>query len=465
MSGAETGKAEWDRRRVLSLAGRLVAGGAAAATAACTPDSENVQRPSADVPHPPRDNGDGPNIVLVVLDDAGYGDFGPQRRHPMIRTPRLHQIADQGMHFTQMYAGASVCSPSRAALLTGRYAPRVGIPTVLHPWQDIGLSEYEDTVAELLRRSGYRTGVFGKWHMGSRPRHNPLRHGFDRYVGLLHSNDQEPLRLYRGRRPTPGPVEQSRLTRLYTDEAIGFIEQDPSKPFFVYLPHTAPHVPLHVEPRFRDTSPAGVYGDALQAVDFHVGRLLDKLDELGLSENTLVMVTSDNGPWFQGSTGGLRGRKTQSYEGGVRVPFLLRWPRRVRPGTACESPASFVDLLPTLVKLGGGTVPTDRPLDGLDISPVLRQGAMPPREALYYFQKWQVEAVRSGPWKLHLSGARRSHRHQRRQLYNIDVDPAEHYDQGPDHPAVVRRLTTLADRFEDEIAEQRPEAVRRARRG
>ncbi|WP_433871450.1 sulfatase family protein [Saccharopolyspora sp. CA-218241] len=461
MSTVPGGAEPWTRRGVLSFGGRLLTTGAVAGlgagAAACSP-ADPPRRTAPDPGPAPRRSDPRPNIVFVMLDDAGYGDFGPHGTSA-IRTPRIDQLAREGMTFNQMYAGAAVCTPSRAALLTGRYGARVGLPTVLHPWQGEGLPDYELTIAELLRGSGYRTGLFGKWHLGSRPQHNPTRHGFEEYFGLLHSNDQEPVDLHRGRQRLREEVDQGQLTRRYTDEAIGFIERHRDEPFFLYLPHTAPHVPLHPEQRFAGSSAAGEYGDVIQGADFHIGRVLDALDEHDLADNTIIMVTSDNGPWFVGSTGGLRGRKIQSYEGGVRVPFFLRWPSQVRAGSVCDAPASFLDMVPTLLRLAGTAPPGDRAIDGIDISPVLHGGPMPPREALYYFEGWSLRAVRSGPWKLH----RPKRRGRRGTLFNIEQDPAEEHDRARDNPSIVRQLESRAHRFAREISAHRPRAIQRTR--
>lgn len=249
-----------------------------------------------------------PNIVLVFMDDMGYGDMGAMGG-TMIKTPNMDRVAAAGITYRQMYAAASVCTPSRAALMTGRYAQRVGLERVIFPQEPEGLSSYERTIADLLRECDYRTAIYGKWHLGARPEHGPLRHGFEEFFGIPYSNDMDPVHLFEGERVAETYVDQSLLTKAYTDRAIDFISRHADEPFFVYLPHTMPHIPLHVEEGFRGRSRAGTYGDTIECIDHHLGRLLDHLSELGLTDNTLVIVTSDNGPWFEGSTGGLRGRK------------------------------------------------------------------------------------------------------------------------------------------------------------
>ncbi|GAB3457790.1 sulfatase family protein [Actinophytocola sediminis] len=405
-----------------------------------------------------------PNIVLVVLDDLGYGDLGCMG-NTILATPRIDAIAADGITMRHMYAASSVCTPSRAALLTGRYAQRVGLPKVLFPHDGTGLSAWEYTLPELLRDAGYRTAMFGKWHLGCRPEHYPTRHGFDEYAGLLYSNDMHPVELFDGDHIATAQVDQAALTSTYTDQAIDFIERHTDEPFFVYLAHTMPHLPLHVEDEFLGRSAGGRYGDVVESIDHHVGRVLDRLAELGLAENTIVMVTSDNGPWFEGSTAGLRGNKNHTYEGGIRVPFVARWPGRIPAGAVSDEPVCLIDLLPTCAAIAGGTVPVDRPVDGADISAALTGGSVPGRP-LYFFHWWTLNAMRSGPWKLHLDrhprDPNRSHGKELPQLFNLELDPAETYDLSERHPEVLARLTGLATRFTDEIAGQRSAAEARA---
>lgn len=402
-----------------------------------------------------------PNVVLIMMDDMGYGDLSCTGSS-LIRTPNMDAIATGGMTFTDAYAGAPTCTPSRAALMTGRYAQRVGLPRVIFPDDAEGLPGSEVTVAEVLRDAGYRCAAYGKWHLGAKPEHHPVEHGFEEFVGLPYSNDMDPVYLMAGTERLDGEVDQSLLTRRYTDEAMAFIERHREEPFFVYLPHTMPHIPLHVEEEFRGTSAAGTYGDVIECIDHHVGRLTAHLDRLGLTDDTLVIITSDNGPWFEGSAGGFRGRKIQTWEGGVRVPFLARWPRRIAAGSRCAEPISFLDLLPTLAGLGGGRVPDDRPLDGVDVGALLDGGPAPEREALYFFSHWSLNAVRSGRWKLHVARHPERDRRELPQLFDLVADPGESYDLGSLHPHEVQRLLGLARGFADEIEAQRPDAQRRA---
>lgn len=406
-----------------------------------------------------------PNIVLVVMDDLGYGDFGCMGNR-LLSTPRVDAVAGNGITMRHMYAASAVCTPSRAALLTGRLAQRVGLPRVLFPRDGTGLSAWEYTVPAMLRDAGYRTGMFGKWHLGCRPEHFPTRHGFDEYAGLLYSNDMHPVEMFEGESITTTDVDQAALTGRYTDHTVDFIRRHADEPFFAYVAHTMPHIPLHVEEEFRGRSAAGRYGDVVECLDHHIGRVIDILTELGLADNTLVMVTSDNGPWFEGSTGGLRGNKLHTYEGGIRVPFIAQWPGRIPAGTVSDEPASLTDLLPTLATLAGGRLPTDRPIDGVDISSTLTGGTAPDRGPLYFFHWWTLNAVRSGPWKLHLDrfprDPNRAHGKELPQLFNLELDPAECYDLKDRHPDVLDRLTAQAARFAAGILAQQSAAEARA---
>lgn len=402
-----------------------------------------------------------PNVVVIFMDDLGYGDTG-RTGSSLIKTPVIDGIAEQGMVFHQMYS-APTCTPSRASLLTGRYPQRVGLPAVVFPEDPAGLAPWERTVAEMVRDQGYRTTAIGKWHLGSRPAHHPSRHGFEEFFGILYSNDMAPTRLYDGETVIEEDADQATLTRRYTDRAIDFIRRHQDEPFFVYLAHTMPHIPLAVEEDCRGISEAGTYGDVVECADFHTGRLLDALDELGLSEDTMVVFTSDNGPWFDGSTNGLRGRKAEVFEGGIRVPFFVRWPAGITAGTESAEPALLLDLTPTIAALAGAALPDDRPIDGVDLSGVFAGQPMPPREALYLYHIWSLNAVRSGRWKLHLSRWPDEESRGLPQLFDIDRDPGENYNLASLYPDVVDRLRDLATRFDEEIKGQRPQAEHRAR--
>lgn len=407
-----------------------------------------------------------PNVVLIFMDDMGYGDLGCTGS-PLIKTPRMDALADGGMMFDHMYSAAPTCTPSRAALLTGRYAQRVGLQRVIFPHDREGLSQWEVTVAESLSEVGYHCGAYGKWHLGARAEHNPLWHGFEEFVGLPYSNDMQPLNLYINEDRIEEAVDQTTLTRRYTDEAMAFIDRYRDEPFFVYLPHTMPHIPLHVEEGFRGISAAGTYGDTIECLDYHVGRLVDRLDELGLTDNTLIMVTSDNGPWFEGSTGGFRGRKTQTYEGGIRMPFIARWPAVIQPGTRSDEPACFIDIMPTLAALTGAELPSDRPIDGVDLSGLFAGESAPEREALYFYGRWHLNALRQGRWKLHIdrhpAEDEGENNQELPQLFDLLADPQESYNLGSLYPDVLERMLSLAGNFAREIEDGRPAAEERAR--
>ncbi|WP_051299606.1 sulfatase family protein [Arthrobacter castelli] len=402
-----------------------------------------------------------PNIVLIFMDDMGYGDLGCTGNQ-LIKTPRMDQLAADGMMFDHMYSAAPTCTPSRAALMSGRYAQRVGLPRVIFPQEPQGLSSWEVTVADILSETGYACGIYGKWHLGAQEQHHPLRHGFKEFVGLPYSNDMDPLSLYVNDQPEDGPVDQTSLTRRYTDSAMDFIERHRDEPFFVYLPHTMPHIPLHVEEDFRGTSAAGTYGDVIECLDHHVGRLIDHLDQLGLAENTLVMVTSDNGPWYEGSTGGFRGRKIDTYEGGIRMPFIARWPQTIHPGSRSQEPACFIDMLPTLAGLTGAQVPQDRPIDGIDISGLFSGDAGLEREALYFYAGWHLNAIRQGRWKLHVDRFPNTDLSELPQLFDVVADPQESYNLADLHPGVLEQLNTLLTDFGDHIDSTRQQAEERA---
>ena len=417
--------------------------------------SQSAALPSAAAPV----KGRRPNIVLIVADDLGYSDLSCTGSS-LVCTPRIDSLARDGALFSNMYAPAPTCTPSRAGLMTGRYAQRVGLPRVIFPEEPLGLSGEETTAAKILGQVGYRCGIFGKWHLGARAAHHPRRHGFDRFVGLPYSNDMHPLRLWVDDQELPGPVDQTMLTRRYTDEAIDFIDAAGDQPFFVYLPHTMPHIPLHVEESFRGTSAAGTYGDTIECIDHHVGRLLDHLDQRGLAEDTLVIFTSDNGPWFEGGTGGLRGRKIDTYEGGIKMPFLARWPGVIEAGRCIDDLSCFIDVVPTFATLADTTPPAD--LDGIDLSAVLAGGAAAPDRPLFFFSHWSLNAVRRGRWKLHLDRFPTKDRRELPQLFDLERDPQECYNLRALFPAEFEELLDLATGFAEEITAQRPLAEARA---
>ena len=415
-----------------------------------------------------------PNFVVILIDDMGYGDIGPYGSK-LNRTPHLDRMAAEGMKLTSFYA-APVCTPSRAQMMTGCYAKRVSLPKVIFPACPIGLSAEEPTVAELLKQRGYVTMAIGKWHLGDQPEFLPTKHGFDHYLGLPYSNDmggaakpgskgRPPLPLLRDGSVIEAPAEQDKLTALYTEEAVKFITANKDRPFFLYLPHTAVHVPIHPGKAFQGKSANGKYGDWVEEVDWSVGRVLDALRDLKLDSRTLVLFTSDNGPWLtQGKNGGvagpLRGGKGSTWEGGMREPTIAWWPGKIAAGSVCDAPISEIDVLPTLVKLAGGEVPADRKIDGKDIWPLLSgESKESPHEALFYFNGNRLEAVRCGPWKLAVApqagldqktGKARSQTF-RPALYNLDADIGEKSDVAAEHPDVVARLQGFVKQMDADL--------------
>jgi len=424
-----------------------------------------------------------PNFVVILIDDMGYGDIEPYGSK-VNRTPNLIRMASEGMKLTSFYA-APVCTPSRAQMMTGCYAKRVSLPNVLFPAAPVGISAEERTVADLLKARGYATMCIGKWHLGDQPEFLPTRHGFDRYVGLPYSNDmggagkdakradgkadaRPPLPLLRDEKVVEAPAEQDKLTALYTDEAVKFITASKDRPFFLYFPHTAVHVPLHPGKAFEGKSANGRYGDWVEEVDWSVGRVLQALRELKLDSTTLVLFTSDNGPWLtQGKNGGvagpLRGGKGSTWEGGVREPTIAWWPGKIAAASVCDAAVSEIDVLPTLVKLAGGEVPAGRVIDGKDIWPILAgRSKESPHEALYYFKGNLLEAVRSGPWKLDIvhqgtgKGKGKAAPAEAAQpltpgLYNLDADIGETTDVAAKHPDVVARLQALVAKMDADL--------------
>jgi arylsulfatase len=398
-----------------------------------------------------------PNIVFIYADDLGYGDLGVYGSK--IRTPNLDRMAAEGVRFTQFYSANPVCSPSRAALLTGRYPTRVGVPRVLNPNDTTGLALNETTLAQMFKSSGYRTMCIGKWHLGHHPEYLPTARGFDEYFGIPYSNDMKPTPLLHNTEQIEEPAKLDSLTQRYTEQAVKFLEQSSGSPFFLYMPHTFPHVPLAASPRFRGKSPLGLYGDVVEELDWSVGEVLSTIRRIGADDNTLVMFSSDNGPWSQGSAGALRGRKGSTYEGGVREPFLARFPGRIPKGTVCTGVAGTIDILPTLAKLTGAKLPV-APLDGIDIWPLL-SGARQSldREALLYFDNWNLQCARWGKWKLHMAryntfafspapaGGRVNLPLRPPELYDLEADPMESYDVAPENPAVVREIQSRIERL------------------
>jgi arylsulfatase A len=409
-----------------------------------------------------------PNFVVIFIDDMGYGDIGPFGS-TLNATPQLDKMAEEGMRLTSFYA-APVCSASRAQILTGCYAPRVSVPGVFFPAGRNGLNPDEVTIAEYLGELGYATACVGKWHLGDQPEFLPTNQGFDHYFGIPYSNDMQRVSAADGRRVVPllrddkvaellDDEQQRRVTREYTHEAIKFIEADHQRPFFLYLPHTAMHVPLFPHEDFVGKSTNGKYGDWVAEVDWSVGQILEALRRTNLDENTLVLFTTDNGPWASkgadgGVSGPLRGSKGCTLEGGVRVPTIAWWPGTIEKNVKSTAISGTTDVLPTLVALAGAHPQWKNKIDGRDLTPVLKGGTdKSPREAWYYYQGNTLQAVRSGPWKLAITpqtlgmgiGEKPADLRSREpRLYNLDKEIGEITNVASANPDVVSRLTSLA---------------------
>lgn len=464
----------------------------AAVTASFATPSHGQQRP---VPA-----GDQPNFVVVFCDDLGYGDLGCFG-HPTIRTPNLDRMAVEGQKWTNFYVGASVCTPSRAALLTGRLPIRNGMMSakrrVLFPDSKGGLPATEITIAKCLKTVGYATAAFGKWHLGHLPEYLPTAHGFDTYWGIPYSNDMDaqkgfpnyrqmarqdpnyvaPIEQYNvpilhDTTEVERPADQHTITRRFTDQTISFIREHRDQPFFVYLAHNLPHIPLFAGQEHLGTSPRGLYGDVIEEIDAGLGRIMAALEELKLDRKTLVVFTSDNGPWlpFQthgGSAGLLRDGKGTTWEGGMRVPTLFWWPGKLPPGKQIELGATM-DLLPTFCTLAGAAIPGDRVLDGYDLSDVLLgKTDTSPRDRMFFWREEQLYAVRFGPWKAHFItqgcyglGEQRQE-HETPQLYHLEYDPSEQYEVADLHPEVIAQLTTVADEHRRSIESVENELIKR----
>lgn len=424
-----------------------------------------------------------PNFVIIFTDDQGYNDVGCYGA-TKFQTPNLDRMAEEGVKFTDFYVASSVCTPSRAALLTGCYPQRVGLPEVIGPkgpaWAEgkthIGLNSNETTIAEMLKPLGYATACFGKWHLGHLPPFFPTRHGFDEFFGLPYSNDMNPawddkfpdLPLMDGERVVEYNPDQTQLTTWFTERAVDFIEKNKNRPFFLYVPHPMPHVPLSVSQKFKGRSEQGIYGDVIMEIDWSVGQILDKLNELDLDENTVVMFTSDNGPWLKfgdhgGSAEPLRGGKFTTFEGGQRVPFIVRWPGKIPAGNECHEIAAAMDILPTIAFLSGAKLP-ERTIDGKNIWPLLENptNSKSPHQAIFFYLGNDLQAVRSSRWKLHFphpykkvveagSGGIRGKIEQKMldlALYDLEKDISEQIDLADQFPDIVASLSKMAKDFD-----------------
>ncbi|MDN3665173.1 sulfatase [Algibacter miyuki] len=422
-----------------------------------------------------------PNVIIFFTDDQGYQDVGVFGS-PLIKTPNLDNMAANGIKFTDFYAASSICSPSRAALLTGSYPPRVGVPKVLWPNLPGGLNNQELTIADMLKTKGYNTACIGKWHLGDEAQYLPTKQGFDSYYGIPFSNDMsvnpkskvsedilfregmtiDSLReeKWRGRRVPlmrqdeviEYPVDQSTLTKRYTEEAVSFIKENKDEPFFLYVAQTMPHVPLYASPDFKGKSARGLYGDVIEELDWSMGEILKTLESLNLDENTLVVFTSDNGPWTKkGEEGGsalpLRGHKFETLEGGMRVPMIAQWKGKIKPGSVTDKVASTMDLLPTIAYLTDAEV-SDKPMDGKNIWPLLsgNEKANSPyeKEGFYYYKESTLEAVRKGDWKLRITKDCVA-------LYNLKEDISENTNVAAANPKIVKKLQKMMTEFDADL--------------
>ncbi len=436
-----------------------------------------------------------PNFVIVFIDDMGYGDIGTQGATGWT-TPNLDKMASEGMRFTNFYSAQPVCSASRAGLLTGCYPNRIGISGALFPRDEKGINPNETTIAEMLKEKGYATGIFGKWHLGHHKEFLPLQHGFDEYVGLPYSNDMWPIGVDGKRRegerwdnyPDLPLIEgnetveyittlagQDKLTTLYTEKAVDFINRNSDKPFFVYLPHSMGHIPLGVSDKFRGKSEQGFYGDVMMEIDWSVGEIEKALNANGISENTVFIFTTDNGPWLNfgnhgGSSGGLREGKTTSWEGGQRVPFIINWPAGTPAGTINNKLGCAIDILPSFAKLAETTLPKLE-IDGLDITELWKGNpdVRPREDILFYYGKNNLNGVRKGNWKLVLphtwrsyntkpgkdgySGKRIKMTVETPELYNMMRDPGEQYNVIEYYPEKVKELMKVVNEARVELGD------------
>ena len=434
------------------------------------------------------------NVVIILTDDQGYADVGRYGARG-IPTPNLDRMASEGVTFTSFYVSEAVCSASRASLLTGCYAERVSIQGALMPWSTIGLNPEEETIADILRNEGYATGIVGKWHLGHHKEFLPLQHGFDEYFGLPYSNDMWPVD-YDGKplekkgksSYPPLPLiegnqkvseirtldDQNQLTTLYTQRVLRFIENNKDRPFFLYFPHSMPHVPLGVSGKFRGKSVKGLYGDVIMEIDWSVGEIMQALKKFRLDENTLVIFTSDNGPWLNfgnhaGSALPLREGKGAAWEGGVRVPCIMRWPGRIPEGIESRQIASTIDLLPTIASITGASLPKN-PIDGISILSVIEgKNEANPRETFFFYYDGELQAVRLGEWKLHFPHRYRSYVGVEPgkdghpgpyatgttglELYNLEMDIGERTSVADKHPDIVARLKELGDVARKELGD------------
>jgi arylsulfatase A-like enzyme len=450
----------------------------AAATAAATRASSLLASVLAKAPSTK------PNFVIILCDDMGFADlaaFG----NPVINTPNIDRLAQEGLKMTS-FCVAPACSPTRGMLMTGKYPPRTGLINVTGPGSPVGVRPGDMTIAQALKLQGYRTAMFGKWHIGdfdTNPAFNPIEHGFDQFYGLPYSHDYNypaGVPLYRNKEKIEQPVKYNLLTKRYTEEATKFIRERGKEPFFLYLAHNMPHIPVGTSPEFAGHSRAGRYGDVIEEIDWSVGEVLRVLKETGKEKDTVVVFTSDNGPWLAvgedtydhkergskevgdvGWAGLLKGGKSSTYEGGVRVPTITRYPGVFPAGKTTAEMASVLDLYATFVSMAGGTIPANRKIDGVNITSLLKGGKTSPRQELFYYSSDTIQGVRQGSWKLRIApvGAdgvtRKAYGATKgemvTELYNLDTDPSERFDRAAKEPEIVAHLSTRMKEFDDAL--------------
>lgn len=442
-----------------------------------------------------------PNVIVIYCDDLGYNDLGCYGSKA-IRTPNIDRLANEGMKFTDYYACNAVCAPSRAGLLTGRYPFRTGvignpypadeplnerllkrIGTLLSPMGIVdlheervaeGLSDKELTIAQALKTVGYRTAMVGKWHLGDyskQPQFNPLRHGFDRLLGVPHSNDMTPCPLYRDETELEADIgtNQARITGMYTDFALDFIEKSKDKPFFLYFAHMFPHQPLYASKKFAGKSKAGKFGDAVEEIDWSVGEIIKALHQHNIAQNTLIFFTSDNGPWFEGSAGEFKGRKGQSFEGGFRVPFIANWPGHIKSGSVSSEVVMNMDIFPTVLTLAGIGQPKDRIIDGKNFFGILSgQEKISPHDKVFFYHYDRLEGVRAGQWKyfrktnrytwpvpldaeeLPVKLGKKVFGERWPLLYDLSLDPGENYNVINTYPEIAKKMEDILVQWEQQ---------------
>lgn len=425
-----------------------------------------------------------PNVIVIFMDDMGYGDLSSYG-HPIIQTPNIDRLANEGQKWTSFYCASSVCSPSRGALLTGRYPIRIGLggeeARVFFPESIGGLPSSEITIAEMLKEQGYATAIIGKWHLGHLPQFLPTKQGFDYYYGIPYSNDMNAIKwglesffaepdinmwqvpLMENEEIIELPANQFTITKRYTEKAIEFITAHKDEPFFLYLPHSMVHTPLFASEAFQNTSPRGLYGDVMSEIDWSVGQVTATLEKLNIDKNTLVVFTSDNGPWLMmrehgGSAGLLKDGKGTTWEGGMRVPGIFYMPGTVQPGII-DDLGSTLDLLPTIAAFTGSKVPNDRIIDGVDLTPVLKTKAASNRDHFIYYRMRDIYAVRTKDYKAHYiteteyKTDNEKKVHEPPLLFNLNIDPSEKYDHSQDHPDILEQIKALVDDHKSGVAD------------